>query len=170
MRPVPAQAEWEWRHLLRILDHAHHARILEIGIYGGGTLYEWIDRADYIVAVDEQMRDRTTWLDHAADLSKHLYLVHGDSHDPAITAYVASLGQFDFIFIDADHTYDAVKADWDNYRPMLAPGGIIAFHDIVERTSYGVSRLWAEIKDSAPTVEIIEGSQPHYCGIGVIWP
>lgn len=33
------------------------------------------------------------------------------------------------IFIDGDHTYDQVIADFENYLDLLAPGGILAFHD-----------------------------------------
>jgi predicted O-methyltransferase YrrM len=34
-----------------------------------------------------------------------------------------------FIFIDGDHSYEQVVRDFQNYRGLLAPGGIIAFHD-----------------------------------------
>ena len=33
------------------------------------------------------------------------------------------------IFIDGDHTYDQVVADFQNYQDMIAPGGILVFHD-----------------------------------------
>lgn len=33
------------------------------------------------------------------------------------------------IFIDGDHAYDQVVADFQNYRDVLAPGGILVFHD-----------------------------------------
>ena len=33
------------------------------------------------------------------------------------------------IFIDGDHTYAQVVADFNNYRDLLAPGGVMAFHD-----------------------------------------
>jgi predicted O-methyltransferase YrrM len=36
---------------------------------------------------------------------------------------------FDFIFIDAGHSYDDVKADWERFSPMLKEKGIISFHD-----------------------------------------
>jgi cephalosporin hydroxylase len=35
----------------------------------------------------------------------------------------------DFVFIDADHTYDAVKMDLTAWIPKIKPGGIIAGHD-----------------------------------------
>lgn len=37
--------------------------------------------------------------------------------------------KIDFLFIDGDHNYDGVKADWDLYSPLLASGAMVAFHD-----------------------------------------
>jgi hypothetical protein len=36
----------------------------------------------------------------------------------------------DFIFIDADHAYDAVLADLCTWYPKIKPGGLISGHDI----------------------------------------
>lgn len=36
----------------------------------------------------------------------------------------------DFIFIDGDHSYDAVKRDVINWLPKVKSGGVIAMHDI----------------------------------------
>lgn len=38
-------------------------------------------------------------------------------------------GSVDFVFVDGDHTYAAVAADIDAWRPKLAPGGVLAGHD-----------------------------------------
>jgi predicted O-methyltransferase YrrM len=35
----------------------------------------------------------------------------------------------EFIFIDGDHTYEAVRADWEAWSSLVAPGGIVALHD-----------------------------------------
>ena len=36
---------------------------------------------------------------------------------------------FEFIFIDGDHTYEAVKQDYNLYFPKIKTGGLIFFHD-----------------------------------------
>ena len=43
-------------------------------------------------------------------------------------------GTLDILFIDGDHAYEGVKADWDTYKAILKKGTIVMFHD------YG----WAE--------------------------
>lgn len=35
----------------------------------------------------------------------------------------------DLVFIDADHTYEAVTADWRAWSSLIAPGGIVCLHD-----------------------------------------
>ena len=34
-----------------------------------------------------------------------------------------------FLLIDADHSYDGVRADFESWSPKVAPGGLIVFHD-----------------------------------------
>ena len=35
----------------------------------------------------------------------------------------------EFIFIDADHSWDAIAGDWTAWSGLVAPGGIVALHD-----------------------------------------
>lgn len=35
----------------------------------------------------------------------------------------------DFLFIDGDHSYEGLRSDWEAWRPMIAPSGIVALHD-----------------------------------------
>jgi len=37
--------------------------------------------------------------------------------------------QLDFLFIDGDHTYPAVRRDYLDWTPFLKPQGILAIHD-----------------------------------------
>jgi predicted O-methyltransferase YrrM len=38
--------------------------------------------------------------------------------------------KIDFLFIDANHSYEAVLTDFQDWAPKIRPGGIIAFHDV----------------------------------------
>lgn len=46
----------------------------------------------------------------------------------------------DFVFIDADHRYDAVKEDIAAWWPKIKPGGSLAGHDYTHTTLTGVRR------------------------------
>jgi predicted O-methyltransferase YrrM len=35
----------------------------------------------------------------------------------------------DFVFIDADHSYEAVVADWRAWSDLVGPGGVVCLHD-----------------------------------------
>jgi hypothetical protein len=45
-------------------------------------------------------------------------------------------GELDFVYIDGDHRYEAVKADLEAWAPRLRPGGLLAGDD------YGVEGWW----------------------------
>lgn len=52
---------------------------------------------------------------------------------------------FDLVYIDANHAYDAVKADIVAFWRKLKPGGVMAFHDYLNH-EYGVGKAvneWA---------------------------
>ena len=50
----------------------------------------------------------------------------------------------DMVFIDADHTYEAVKRDIQLWSPLIAPGGLISGHDYGEEWP-GVKRAVDEL-------------------------
>lgn len=53
----------------------------------------------------------------------------------------------DFVFIDADHTYDAVKADIIAWMPKVKPSGILAGHDYeADGVYYAVNEVIGENK------------------------
>ena len=85
----------------------------------------------------------------------------GNSRNAALIEKVRSLGPFDFGFIDGDHSYEGVKADWENYGPMCK---VVAFHDIVNNT--GCFKLWNEIKKDYRHVEY---TSSLWLGIGVLF-
>jgi predicted O-methyltransferase YrrM len=38
-------------------------------------------------------------------------------------------GAVDFVFMDGDHSYDGIRADWEAWSPLLALNGVAALHD-----------------------------------------
>lgn len=68
--------------------------------------------------------------------------------------------QYDFIFIDGDHTYDGVKKDFELYKNLLSPRGVIAFHDIdpdhIFADSYAgqVYKFWQDL-DEGTKINIV---------------
>ena len=102
--------------------------------------------------------------------------VLGDSHAAQVVDTVRGLlqgRQVDFLFIDGDHSYEGVKADWDLYRKLVAPDGLVAFHDIVpgpEERVGGVPRFWKELRQQFPHRELVESWHQGGYGIGVVLP
>ena len=171
-----AQHEWEFLRLLDLYRKKEPIRVLEIGTYYGGTLYNWITHAPtdaIVVNVD---------LSHP---SKHLYpkwsygrvfheAIEGDSRDPEVIARVAKHAPYQWVYIDGDHSYEGVKADWDNYMPMVNKGGIIAFHDILppskEWPDIEVERLWREIqRQGYVTQELVADPTWSWGGNGIVY-
>lgn len=165
------QTQFELDQMVTLCRILKPEAVLEVGAWDGGTLVEWLRIADRVVVIDDRMRRHQEWQEIAEMEDTELHLLAGDSHNPEIVAAAAERGPYDWVFIDADHTYSAVKADWENFSPMVSPGGAVAFHDIFPRADYGVSDLWRELKTrpGARWLEIGETLDPPIHGIGVIW-
>jgi len=73
---------------------------------------------------------------------------------------------FDFIYIDGDHSYEAVMRDFRLALNFLAPNGCIAFHDPL--SWQGVSRALKEIArefEAKATVKILGESDRRILGL-----
>jgi cephalosporin hydroxylase len=180
-----AQRAWEFEELGKIYDELQPMRVLEIGSWYGGTLHYWITHAPagaVIGTVDNLLNDMqhtkaevlekwNSWV--TPDKTFHAFI--GQSDNPEIIQGVKDeLSPLDFIFIDGGHTYDIVKADFDNYGPLVRKGGIIALHDITMEMSFrepekpGVKKLWTEIKQAGYITRELRIDR-NTCGIGVVY-
>jgi hypothetical protein len=65
------------------------------------------------------------------EAASRIVQLHGDSRR---FDYSAWRGNIDFIFIDAGHTYEFVANDTDKAFQMLAPGGIVVWHDYAPKS------------------------------------
>ncbi len=171
--PVPIhQYESEFAQLLDLYRERKPRQVLEIGTFHGGTLYHWLQNAEkgaWIVTVDSYATgvDNRSLYDEWIPADVGLLVVDGNSHDPNTVKAIDALSPFEWVFIDAGHHYDEVKADWEIYGPMCK--GVTCFHDILHPP---VARLWSEIKaerDPYDYHEIIADPDSEWCGIGCVF-
>ena len=94
-----------------------------------------------------------------------LPIIHAKSQDPEIIKAIGETEIKDLIFVDGDHSYEAVRADYLNYKDKCK---FMAFHDIAGlRDCEGVRKLWKEIKDGYEHLEFF-GKPDVMSGIGII--
>lgn len=171
----PAEMEW----LLAIYAERRPMRVLEVGSYFGGTLKQLVLRAQpgaTVVSVDlykfPYADNRHRYADWSSQSGATVVAIAGNSHDAETVARAAAYGPFDFILIDGDHRYGSARADWEAYRELVAPGGVVLFHDILDNRKahpeIEVARLWAEIKADHITDEFIAGNG-RWGGLGVVY-
>lgn len=160
-------------------------RLVEIGTAQGGVFWLLcqISREDAtLVSVDLPPKERFSGgLRVDIDLPKMkktgqtVHAVTGSSHDPTVLDRVKLIfagALIDVLFIDGDHSYEGVKQDYEMYRSLVRPGGIIAFHDIIHTKfeDCHVDLFWNElVQDShVQATEIIGRAASHFGGIGII--
>jgi cephalosporin hydroxylase len=163
------QREAEFSKVLDVYRYQKPARVLEIGTYHGGTLYHWLRNAlpgTLIVSVDSYVTevDNRHLYDEWTPEGVTLHVVEGNTHAPSTLAEVREYSDsYDWVFIDAGHHYEEVKADWLNYG--FLSDDVVCFHDILYPH---VARLWAEIKAEYKTREIISDPTTEWHGIGCV--
>lgn len=116
--------------------------------------------------------------EHAGFYGEEIYNDLRDHHDSRYAAFSElrrmtfdnalpsfADGTIDLLHIDGLHTYEAVKLDFDSYRPKLSDSAVVLLHDTAERGGdFGVYRFWDELKSSGLShFEFV-----HAGGLGVV--
>lgn len=184
----PMQNRHEITELVRLVQARRPKHILEIGTARGGTLFLLTQSAApdaQVVSLDlpggrnggGYPRWKNELYARFASGHRKLTLIRGDSHDEASRDRAAQLAGphgYDLIMIDADHSYAGVKRDFELYRPLLAPGGMIVMHDILVNRfdpEIEVAPFWQEVKRAYPaTRELVEDYDQGNLGIGLVFP
>jgi predicted O-methyltransferase YrrM len=135
LRLDPPQSQVTDRELGMLLDHAKDVEtVCEIGCFEGRTCAAMAEvTKGTVYSVDPFVPGRLgicygQWI---ADTHvrrkglKNVKLLRGFSADVA-PSFDRSI---DLLFIDANHSYAAVKQDWDLWSPKVREGGCIAMHD-----------------------------------------
>lgn len=125
------------RELLLLESHALEAKtIVEIGCYEGKTsaaLARGGLDMKRVYSIDPFFRGRLGFCYGELIARNHfkrqrlnnVELIAGFSHDVAATCDL----QIDLLFVDADHSYESVRQDWEDWSQKVRKGGTIALHD-----------------------------------------
>jgi predicted O-methyltransferase YrrM len=165
------QYEPEFEILLEEYIKLQAKNVLEIGSYFGYSLHHWLYYSALnakVISIDLPISDfcgvnddrvpvqeyviKNEWKTWTRRNKNKLQLIRDSSLKQGTIFQVDNLLEnqpIDFLFIDGDHRYDAVKTDFINYGQKVRSGGLIALHDIGYAEEGGVHKLWDElIKES----------------------
>ncbi len=145
----------ELRELAALILERKLFRVLEIGWWRGGTRNFFEALGCTVWTIDRQ----SSYEFPASNF------IPGDSHTEAVQAKAREHGPYDLVFVDGDHRMASVLADAKDYHPMVAPGGIIAFHD-VRSQAYDIDceAWWATV----PEPKRLIWSHGPWGGIGIL--
>ncbi len=112
---------------------------LETGLLYGGSHYLWTLFFDTVISIEHTEKccqiARKRLTEYGVAMSGSA-IIHGDTQGAdTIERVKTAMGdrRLDFIFLDADHSWRAVQADFETYLPMLRPGGVVAIADTGNR-------------------------------------
>jgi len=167
----PMQIPEEFLECLLICSEVKDPFVVEIGIMAGKQRRFWVELlgAEYL-GIDSNPQA-------PAD-------IHCQSSQEAVDAVLKlSNGRKpNIVFIDGDHSREAVNADWNTWKNAVESPGLICFHDIHhdhDPQTDGAARLWGRLvkHGQVPTIEIFHRVEytPKaaddtltQCGIGIV--
>jgi predicted O-methyltransferase YrrM len=180
----PLQHEDELEGLIDLFQTAGVRSYLEIGVRYGGSferIVESLPKGSRGVAVDfpggafGDEESAPILCSALRRLKFKGYLVKsifGPSQAPEVIERVKRFAPFDAVLLDADHSYEAIRKDFEVYAPMSK---LVVLHDVAapetvrskDGLSVEVPRFWQEIKKSYPHWEIARSAS--LMGMGVLF-
>lgn len=147
-----------WEPMLKMIEANRFTRCVEVGTWlgksaiavarlialWGGTLV-CVDHWRGSASFPEELRPKipasyTTFLKYLRRYKiKNVTTIREAS--PAAARHVSD-GSVDFIYLDASHDGDSVRADLDAWWPKLRSGGIIAGDDYGDERFWGLMEAW----------------------------
>jgi predicted O-methyltransferase YrrM len=160
--------EKDIRVITALADHFRVKRCLEIGCNIGATAMAILQKNDIIreyVGVDLP----EIWFNEAKAAAGYLALEDKrfrllQLENGARDIKPGDIEPCDFIFIDGAHDYNSVKADTELAHSLLAPGGIVVWHDYQHPKNPDVAKLIHEINDKpgVPPIVWVKGTWTAY--------
>lgn len=183
----PLQNPWEITELMKRVRASRPRVIVEIGTAKGGTLFLFCQHAAdnaLIISLDLPFgrngggypRWKEKLYHKFAKPTQTLFLVRANSHLEETRRKIERLlsgRPIDVLMIDADHSYEGVRRDFELYAPLVSPDGFIALHDVIPNRfdpEIEVHRFWDELKTQHDTEELVEDYGQGNLGIGIVRP
>ena len=133
---APSQDPDEFRPFLAWVSEIGPRVTMEIGTENAGTgflLAHALPTVEVHVAMDLRIWNKRR-LRQIHRPTVTIETIEGDSHAQRTRERLVSIlagRPIDLLFIDGDHSFAGVAQDFWDYRELVRPGGVIAFHDIV---------------------------------------
>lgn len=163
----------EYAELLLWFSNMKFKSYLELGVGKGGsfllnTLFQpFLEKAHCIdnclYYADVQRHEINKKIEYLKQIRPIINVQFFDGETDSLLKGPIIKGLFDCIFIDADHSYEGCKKDFENSLFLLQDTGYLIFHDINSMGAQGVVKFWSEIKNPY-CLELIHSNT---CGIGI---
>ena len=104
-------------------------------IFEGNKDYNWGDiGVTFLVDATNGVGGNVDWLDENSYLRKKFFprIINDTTENAYYNFFVKEDIKIDYLHIDAGHTYEDVKLDFELYSKILSPNGIISIHDTDE--------------------------------------
>ena len=160
-------ARWEFEHVINLACNVpRYGRphvVLELGSHAGASLAVWRYAFDpsFLIGMEAEDSERTrAGLDPLE--ADGAIVIYGKTYEPDTYRQVLHALDglwIDFLYIDADHGFEAVVSDFEMYAPLVRDGGLIVRDDAVTRDVPGteVHRFVDVLRQRGPTSLIYGG-------------
>lgn len=142
-----------------------------LGVCGGGDCYHLcqgygnsVENHVLVVGVDIVL-DHPEQIAYIKDKCWNFKFWEGDSVECA-PVIAKAYGMANFLFIDTTHFQDQTVAEWEAWKPYLAPGAVVAFDDIFRP---GMEEFWETLPEPKVRMDFLhDGTYPHGGGFGCL--
>lgn len=101
-------------------------------IFEGTKEFNWGDiGATYVVDATNGVGGTPDWVEESSFFRTHFSprFINNTTEKAFYDFFVKQDIKIDYLHIDADHSYEGVKLDFELYSKILSPNGIISIHD-----------------------------------------